>query len=291
MKIGWALARNKQKIKKKGLDNPDLEAGLLLACALKKPREFLLAHPEYKLSPFQILKNEYLLKQRLCNIPLAYITGKREFFSLDFKVNKNVLIPRPETELIIEEALRINNKEKIASFVDIGTGSGCIIITLAKKIQEASFQGLDISSKALTVARANARQHKVLGKVKFLRSNLLSEIINKKILNAPIMVLANLPYLTPEQIALSPSIKKEPKIALIAGNDGLDYYRLLFKQIKIGSFPHPIYILCEIDESQVKNISSLINKELPEAKIEIKKDLGGFPRLVVISLLSAKENL
>ncbi len=288
MDINKALQRNKQRLKEKDVDNVDFEAGSILAFALKKPREYLFAHPEHKLSLPELVKNELLVRKRMSNSPLAYLTGSREFFGLDFKVNRSVLIPRPETELMVEEALRIYREYGVKSFLDVGTGSGCIITTLALKIPEGSFTGLDISKKALAVAKSNARKHKVGKRIRFLRSNLIREVMNDD-LRSPMMILANLPYLTPKQVQDSPSIKKEPKLALLGGDDGLEYYHLLFKQIRACRFPRPLFVLCEIDEGQGRKLSKIVEEELPSATMTIKKDLKDLPRLAILKLPKAKD--
>lgn len=276
---------NLQKIifemsKKTKLNIFDIE--LILAYVLKKSREFIIAHPEHKLTKLQITNSKLLIKKRLKGLPIAYITGHKEFYGLDFKVNKNVLIPRPETELMVDETLKITNGKTIIA--DIGTGSGCIIITLAGLIKNCKLFGMDISEKALAVAKQNAKVRNVYKKIKFLKGDLLEPILkNKKFVigNSSLVILANLPYLTPTQIKNSPTIKYEPKSALTAGSDGLKYYRQLFKQIKM--LRNVSYALCEIDPNQTLKIKKLIKRELPETTIKIKKDLAGLNRLVIIN--------
>lgn len=290
-----------------------LDLELILENVLKKPRPFILAHPEYKIPKFKILNLKFKINRRLGGEPLAYILGQKEFYGLDFKVNKNVLVPRPETEMMVEEALnRISHiayraTQKKITIVDVGTGSGCIIITLAKIInprlpgelagrQNLKFIATDISKRALNVARQNARQHSVAQKIKFFHGDLLKPVLKSKILNlkSKIIILANLPYLTPAQIKKSPSIKYEPKLALSAGRDGLKYYRRLFKQIKIFInlqkfvLNSNIFVIAEIDPSQTKKIKRLVKKELPRFKSQIKKDLQDLNRLVIAKISSPK---
>jgi release factor glutamine methyltransferase len=292
-----------QKYYKK-IDLLDLE--LLISHITKNPREFILAHPEYILTKNQITELKSQISKRIRGEPLAYLTGHKEFYGLDFLVDKNVLVPRPETELIINYQLSIINEDKL-TVVDVGTGSGCIIITLAKLLNKnTKFFAIDISDKALVVARKNAKRHGVDKKIKFLQGNLLEPIINNPKLiinNCKLIIVANLPYLTPTQIKNSPSIQKEPRLALEAGRDGLKYYRELFKQIKMLSFKNyelrvpncEINVLCEIDPNQTKKIISIIKKEFSitsesptgdfdgTIKIEIKKDLAGLDRIVTLS--------
>ena len=266
--------------------NP-LDIELILAYVLKKSREFIITHPEYKLIKNQELKCKKLITQRKNYVPIAYLTGRKEFYGLNFKVNKNVLIPRPETELMVDETLKLaTHNTKHETIVDVGTGSGCIIITLAKLIKNCKLFGIDISENALKVARHNSKLNNVNKKIKFLKGNLLKPILDSKLVirNSKLIIVANLPYLTPTQIKKSPSIKHEPKLALTAGPDGLKYYRQLFKQIKTL---HTIgYVLCEIDPDQTTKIKQLIKLELPKASYQIKKDLSGLNRLVIISIPS-----
>lgn len=282
MDIKSTLSSAVKQLKKTKIKSANLEAEILLSSVLKKSREFILAHPEYGLNKQQVQKLQMLTKKRLDNYPLAYLVGYKEFFGLQFLVNKHVLIPRPETELILEEALIIVANQNIDNIIDIGTGSGCIIITLAKllKHHKINFYGLDISAPALKVAQRNAKLHQV--NVKFRRGNLLQPLIPSKNFNKQTnLLIANLPYLTPRQIANSPSVSREPKLALAAESDGLKYYRQLLWQLVKSSFNFQ-YLLLEIDPSQKNTIKRLIKNYLPNASWQIKKDLKGHNRLVMI---------
>ncbi|HAM87936.1 MAG: Release factor glutamine methyltransferase [Candidatus Falkowbacteria bacterium GW2011_GWC2_38_22] len=295
----------KQLSKNKILD-PLFEAELLLSNILKKEREHILTYPNKKISQLQFKKFKTAVKQRVNNTPFAYISEYKYFYGLKFFINNNVLVPRPETEMMVEEALKysiFNNQHSI--FIDIGTGSGCIITAIVKNILDSglensnyTFIASDISSKALATAKKNAKLNKVNRFIKFYQGNLLHPIINiinkSKIENhkSQIIITANLPYLTPTQIKNSPSIQKEPHLALTAGSDGLKYYRILFKQInsiryhlKAKCYQLPAtQLILEIDHTQKTSITKLIKQELPKANFEIKKDLGGHYRLVIISI-------
>jgi release factor glutamine methyltransferase len=191
------------------IDRLDLD--LIVGDVMKKPREFVMTHPEFKLSKVQGLKIKSLIARRMKHEPIAYILGHKEFFGLDFKVTPDTLIPRPETELLVEEVLKLAPKNR--KIMDIGTGSGNIIISLAKNLPEKNnFVAIDISKKALTIARHNAKLHKVDKKIKFLHGNLLDPIIkNRSMFHAPcsMIILANLPYLSKEiYSATLPDVKK-----------------------------------------------------------------------------------
>lgn len=282
------------KLSAHGLKLPRLEAEILLSAILKKPREFLLAHGERKLTASQISNFKLKISRRLGGEPVAYLTGHKEFYGLDFIVNKNVLIPRPETELMVEEALKLvthNSKpcpsgRRAITLIDLGTGSGCVAITLTK-LTKQKLMAIDISKKALAVAKQNAKLHGVAKNIKFFKGDLLEPLLNSKfvIRHSSFVILANLPYLTPSQIKNSPSIKYEPELALNAGDDGLKYYRKLFKQIlklRVAGYGlRELILLCEIGHlhgPKMKKIFSFAKK------IQIKKDLSGLNRLAIIKI-------
>ncbi|MBI4995129.1 peptide chain release factor N(5)-glutamine methyltransferase [Candidatus Peregrinibacteria bacterium] len=273
-----------------------LDAELLLAHVLRKPREWVLTHPEARVGKYASIQVSKLFKKRALGIPLAYLTGHKEFFGLDFGVNKNVLIPRPDTEVLVTSALE--HLRTLAhgpvTLIDVGTGSGCIPIAIAKHICQSGLSGnldsiiaIDISKQALNVAKRNAKKHGV--KIKFLHGNLLSPITNNRTMeqwnNRHIIITANLPYLTKKQYQISPTIQHEPKLALVAKNNGLALYKKLLKQIRklleIKNLKLEFFL--EIDPSQSKSITSLIKSILPNAKIEIKKDLSGLDRIVKVA--------
>ncbi len=270
---------------------PPLETELLLAFLLNKSREFLLTHPEVKISPKICQKFRLLESKRLNNWPIAYLTGVKEFYGFDFKVNPAVLTPRPETEKIVEDIVAIAKSSALKPIIiDIGTGSGAIIVSAAKELKRsapaayrrAEFLAVDISGKALKIAEQNAHNHKLAGKIKFYRGNLITPLrLDKRDLSGhELIIAANLPYLTKAQIKKSPSISREPILALDGGSDGLRYYRELFKQlsslIKIGN----IRIICEIDDSQAKKIKELTNKYFPQVASKIIYDLSGKKRFL-----------
>ena len=299
-----------QLLKNNQIDSLDVE--LLLAHILKRSREFIISHPNSQVNFLKIQQFKKLLKKRQQNIPLAYLTGHKEFFGLDFLVNKNVLIPRPETEILVEEVLKIIKNDDI--LIDVGTGSGCIPISIVYHCDERSdeiipikrevamlhavarndinFFAIDISKSALTVAKQNANKHQT--KIKFLYGNLLKPItkylqyIQQLKQLQHLIITANLPYLTSEQFKNEKSIQQEPKRALIAGKDGLKYYKQLLKQVKslFINYQLPITLFLEIDPSQTKTIKLLIKKYFPKTKIIIHQDLAGKNRVVKIKIVA-----
>jgi release factor glutamine methyltransferase len=192
--------------------------------------------------------------------------------------------------MLVEEIVKEAEEKRSPLIIDLGTGSGAIIISLAKELKrlfprpftKMEFVADDISLAALRLAQTNARRHKLNRKIKFFRGNLLAPIITR-LKNRELIIAANLPYLTPAQIKNSPTIKREPRLALNGGPDGLKYYRRLFRQLKDAPFSGAT-IFCEISPRQDKEISNLAKKYWLAAEIETKKDLAGKKRLVIIKL-------
>ncbi|MCX6744010.1 MAG: peptide chain release factor N(5)-glutamine methyltransferase [Candidatus Parcubacteria bacterium] len=273
--------------------SPVLDVELLLSQALNQSKEYLYTYPEKKLTASQLSKFKKLFARRLKGEPIAYIQGHKEFYGLNFKVTKNVLIPRPETEQLVEEALRFSKEHKILSLVEIGVGSGAVIISLAKNLPKAEFIGTDISDKAIAVAKKNAKFHKV--KIHFFQGNLLkplTEIINFQFLISNYIIAANLPYLDRKEKNLLPSsdtkgIKFEPKLAWDGGPDGLKYFREFFNQLHKYKL-QPAAIFLEIGHNQAAKIIKLAKMSLPKYKTSVKNDLCGFDRLVIIYKQTAK---
>lgn len=215
-------------IKESGLT--PTEAEILLAEILRCDRAALFAYPEMQLAPRQEGRFQEVVARRKKNEPLAYILGHKEFFGLDFTVDKRVLIPRPETEDLVEAILKEVRQIKKPVIVDVGTGSGCIIVSLAKNLPEAHLIAIDVSFKAMEIAKRNAQKHGVENKITFLRGNLLKCLPIKTSVD---VVAANLPYVKLNSYhKLDPQIFYEPKLALIGGKTGMEMYERLFEQAK-----------------------------------------------------------
>lgn len=263
---------------------PPQEIDQLLAVSLHRSLEYIYKNPKKELSLSAVKTFDKLWRLRQENYSLARLRGYQEFYGLKFLVNKHTLIPRPASETLIKEALKFLAKQKNSKVIDIGTGSGCLIITLAKNFSAAEYFAVDISASALAVAKTNARKHLSRQKfstdklkIKFIKSNLWSKIPKLKFN----LIVANLHYLTKEQLK-EPSIKREPLTALYGGQNGLKYYEKLLAKIK--KFLADQYeILLEIDPPQVADIKNLIKKYLPQANIEILKDLNKDNRVVKIN--------
>lgn len=267
--------------------SPRLDAEVLLSWVLKQRREYILAHPEKNLTKLQRQKYQQLIKRRNKHEPVAYLVGHQAFYDLDFLVDKHVLIPRPETELMIDQIKKLPANKR--AIIDLGTGSGCIIITLAKHGLGKQYLAVDFSAPALKVAKQNAKKYRQNKTIAFYQGDLLLPIINnlktKRIkLNSPeIIITANLPYLTPTE---SSGLKYEPQIALLAGADGLKYYRRLAKQLIQFQKLVPnkkLIILCEIGHAQTKKFKQIFQKA---EKITIHKDLAKLNRLATVYILN-----
>ncbi len=281
----------------KKIDLAEIE--ILISFVIGKPREFILTHLEYNLSKLEENKLKKLVKKRLAGEPIAYLIGEKEFYGLNFRVNKNVLVPRPETELMVEKTLNLiktiyfTDPKKLITVIDIGTGSGCIIIALAKfllhNFPALKFYAIDISLRSLVIAKINAQLYNIHNKIKFFHGNLLQPLINNSeyFQNSFTVITANLPYLTPKQIKNSPTIQTEPRLALDGGYDGLKYYRQLIQQLKKPPFANLSWAaFFEIDPTQETKIKKIIKKKLIGRQIKSYPDLAGYTRVIEIRKLS-----
>jgi len=265
-----------------------LEGQVLLAHVMGRSRSWLLAHPEVSLTPEQEQALETVVRQREAGVPLPYILGHWEFFGLDFNVSPEVLIPRPETELLIETALAWARTHPPLGpcyrFIDIGTGSGIIPVTLAVHVPSAEITAIDISPAALAVARQNAEKHGVEGRIRFIKANLLEySIFNNSNTRIFDVLTANLPYIPTETLKTLEIFGREPTLALDGGPDGLQLIRRLLDDITARTVSARL-ILLEIENRQGAAVEALARQHFPAADIEIKKDLAGHDRLAVILL-------
>lgn len=252
-----------------------VEIELLLEHVLKKPKEFFFTHKDFKLKKLQLESLKKLVSKRKKAIPIPYLLGHKYFHGLKFKVSKDTLVPRPETEELIDLILeKINPNSN--NILDIGTGSGVIAITLATKLNnKANISASDISKKALSIAKANAKTHK--SKIKFYYSNLLKNVKGKFNL-----IIANLPYVPAKDYKkLYQNLKYEPKIALTDNSNNGKIYKELLSKITPHLEPDS-QIFLEIDPSQDKYISKYSKKYLPKAEVTFYKDLKNHTRFVQI---------
>lgn len=280
-------------LKKSKIKAYQLEAELIISFVLRINREQLFINNNKEITKKQDIQINNLIKERLTGEPIAYLLKEKNFYNLSFFVNKDTLIPRPESELIIEQVLQeIKNKNQDKKIIiDIGTGSGCLIISLAhnlKRQDNIKYLGIDISPLAIKVAQKNSKKHQLNKKIKFISGNLLEPIIKNlnEEKNIDIIILANLPYLTKKEIKESPSIKHEPYTALYGGIDGLQYYRKLLAQIKKIKANNNISIYQEISPWQKNPLRDLTKKKLGlyNPKIKVIKDLSKKDRLIITKI-------
>ncbi|MEN6299362.1 MAG: peptide chain release factor N(5)-glutamine methyltransferase [Anaerolineaceae bacterium] len=263
-------------------ETPLLDAQVLIAHILDKPRTWVLAHPESYLTPQETERLECSLSQIENGIPLPYVLGSWEFFGRQFLVTPDVLIPRPETELLVEKALswlflRTKNHPDINILsADVGCGSGCIGITLAANFNPIRVLASDISFSALRVASQNAFIHSVHSRLDFVRCHLLPSISQKFDL-----ICANLPYIPTHTLHSLEVHKKEPTIALDGGPDGLKFIKPFLSQSS-NSIKADGLILLEIESSQCSHVLKLARAFLPKASIELIQDIAHHDRLISI---------
>ncbi|MCL4395280.1 MAG: peptide chain release factor N(5)-glutamine methyltransferase [Chloroflexi bacterium] len=257
-----------------------IEAAVLLGNVLGLSRTQLYSYPSYLLSDRHKSQYQDLLARRLRGEPVAYITGHREFFALDLVVAPRVLIPRPETELLVDAAISEAHRLGVPALrvADIGTGSGAIAISLAKHLPGAHLYATDVSAPALTVALANCQRLDVSEKVTLLQGDLLAPLPEQVHI-----IVANLPYIAPEQLTDLPAevAHFEPRLALLAADGGLALYRQLFAAappfLRSGGV-----MIVEIDPAQATAIEEMASGCLPVETVRVDKDYAGYDRVVVV---------
>jgi len=240
-------------LKEKNIQSHILDSEILLSKTLNKSREDILINLDEKINEKDIFKYKNYIDRRIKNEPIAYILEEKEFWSKKFKVNKNTLIPRPETELLINKLSEIFKEKKI-SILDIGTGSGCIILSLLDELKSSTGIGIDISKEAVSIAKINGLRLNLLNRVKFLNKS-VSSIFNKKF----DLIVSNPPYIESKDMKnLSEDIRRyEPRLALDGGNDGLDLIKkVIYKSKSILKTKGTLAL--EIGNEQIKKVSKIL---------------------------------
>lgn len=268
-------------------DTPELDAQVLVAHLTGKPRTWLAAHPEAPLSDAALASVREALSKLEGGTPLPYVLGRWEFFGLDFEVTPDVLIPRPETELLVEQAILWLQSRPVTRFsslraADVGTGSGCIAVALAKNLPDLRVLATDLSLPALEVARRNARRHRVETRIDFVQCDLLPPHPSPLPTESHFDVIcANLPYIPTAALERLPVYGREPTLALNGGRDGFDLIRRMLKIAPEWLAPDGL-ILLEIESGQGMAAVSLAYDSFESATINLRRDLAGRERLLVI---------
>ncbi|MBQ1303218.1 MAG: peptide chain release factor N(5)-glutamine methyltransferase, partial [Firmicutes bacterium] len=280
MNIRDALKRGCEVLEGAGSESPRLDAQVLLLAVLREERTVLVSHPERELaSQEEQLYNQYI-SERALGKPVSYITGAKEFMGLEFAVNEAVLIPRPETELLVEEAVRVLNG-KAMRVLDLCTGSGAIAVSIRHFVPQAEVTATDLSEEALKVARENA-ERLTAGGIRFLQGDLFEAFSNLQAPGSELfnLIVSNPPYIPAKVIdGLMPDVKDfEPRLALDGGTDGLDIYRRLIPQAAEHLAPGGVLLL-EIGHDQGETVPDLC-RQAGLGNVTVLKDLAGLDRVV-----------
>jgi release factor glutamine methyltransferase len=272
------LAQTRGILAENNIDEALLEGEVLLRHVLGISRTQLFSDLDGSINPAQVEGLMQLLERRVSGEPSAYITGHREFYGLDFIVDYRVLIPRPESELLVEKAIRLALSQSISKIADIGTGCGAIAVSLAANLTAATIYATDISPQALEIAGENCRRHGVMDRVILLQGNMLES------LPGPVdLIVANLPYVRKTDLPAGGPLSFEPELALNGGTDGLDKIRVLCHQA-IEKLDSSGSILLEIGQGQAEAVTAILHEYFPSALIEIVRDLVDIERVVSLRL-------
>jgi len=283
--ISEAIAEGTRKLHGSGIDQERRTAGLLLCHAIGIDRTHLMTKSETEIDDVKYNIYLRLLERRAAGEPVQYLTGHQEFYGLDFTVTPDVLIPRPETEFLIEQVLKIvdNKKSDRPLIVDVGTGSGCIAVTLATNLPNARLIATDVSPGALNIARNNAAKHRVIDRIEFLEGDLLGPLENRGLEASVDIIASNPPYV---DAALKSSMQREvgewePETALFGGVDGIEFYHRLLSDcqgfLKIGG-----YLVVEIGYGQLKAIERMVEASSSLEIVEVTNDLQDIPRTLTM---------
>lgn len=276
--IGALLQWTQQYFAGKGIDSPRLDAEILLAHVLHKERIYLYAHYDEPMNGEELAAYRAMVKQRADRLSVAHILGTKAFMGLDFKVSEDVLIPRPETEMLVETVVAAAEGTAPA-IIDIGTGSGAIILSLLHYLPQATGTGVDISPKALAIAAENGRTLGLDGRVTWIESDLFTKVPQ----GVCDWLVSNPPYLTKGDMEqLQPEVRHDPAQALYGGDDGLEFYRRIAAEspayVKAGG-----HCAVEIGAGQAEDVTAIFCRHGAYDHEQTVKDYGGIDRVLVFS--------
>ena len=267
-------------LKTNNVTEPNIKSRLIMQYVLNKPREYLVVYDKKELTLRQEVNYFKAIKKLCQGIPIQHITNRQEFMKMTFYVDENVLIPRQDTEILVEEVIKIAKKINAKKILDLCTGSGAIAISLAKYIDKSNITAVDISSKALNVAKLNAKNNEVEDRITFVESDLFENLKKEKY----DIIVSNPPYIKKEVLKkLDKEVQKEPNLALNGGYDGLDFYRKIIKNaeeyLKFNG-----YLCFEIGYDQKEDVENLLKEQEKYINITCKKDLCDNDRVVTAKL-------
>jgi release factor glutamine methyltransferase len=287
MNVKEALIFGIEKLKTNRTESFLLDARILLEFSLNISHEQIILNPDKELTNKELEHYKTLLERRFKGEPISHILGKRSFWNYEFTINKNVLDPRPDSEALIESVLKIFPDKNIKlNILELGIGSGCLIITLLKEFQNAKGTGIDISSKALKIAQKNAENLNVSNRLNLIKSDWFNKINGKFDL-----IISNPPYIPSKQIeALQTEVKDyEPILALDGGKDGLDYYRKTAEQSS-NFLNKNGYICLEIGQNQYKDVIEIFKQQGFSVEF-YKKDLANIERIICFKKADNKKTI
>lgn len=275
MKIKEVLSKGITQLKQNNIEASNLKARMLLANILGKPKEYFITHDNEDIDETEFFLQ---IKMLINKTPIQYIINNQEFMKLNFYVDENVLIPQPDTEILVEEVISLSEEKGNLEILDLCTGSGCIGISLAKYIEKSRVTAIDISNKAIQIAKLNAEKNLVHKNIKFIESDMFKNIEEQYKFD---FIVSNPPYIETKVIEeLSEEVRKEPRIALDGGEDGLNFYKEIannaYKYLKKDG-----YLCLEIGYDQKENVIELLYKIGEYKEIYSKKDLSGNDRIIV----------
>lgn len=283
MKIIEAIKNAEKQFSEKGIASARWDAELLLAHVLLKDRTWVFTHVQDTLESGAEILYQQLIDRRACREPLQYIVGKQEFWGLEFMVTQDVLIPRPETELVVEAAIGCLRGASTAAILDLCTGSGCIAVSLAKEFPAARVFAADRSAPALAVARENARKHGVNGHIRFLEGDLFGPLEELDLCGQIDVITANPPYIGSGELGtLQPEVRDfEPEMALISGPAGTEFHKRIISEAP-AFLKQAGTLIMEMGIGQAETLIAMADETRAYKKPEVLKDLAGIERVILL---------
>lgn len=281
MTIRECVNKGSIMLKVEQVETPKLKSRLIMQFILNKDRQYLVAYDNEEITDIEEKKFFDSINKLIKGIPLQYITNRQEFMKMTFYVDENVLIPRADTEVLVEEILKIANRINAKKILDLCTGSGAIAISLAKYIKNSEITATDISEKALNIAKKNAKINEVENQITFIKSDLFEQLKKEKY----DIIVSNPPYIKSDVVkTLEKEVQKEPAVALDGGFDGLKFYRKIIEK-SYEFLKYKGYICFEIGFDQKEDVINLIENQKNYIEIYSKKDLCDNDRIIIAKLM------